>query len=497
MNTVTQTASIQPVQLADPALLENRCLVGGEWIGASTGDSITISNPATGKPIGTVPSMSREDTRLAIETADAAWGEWRIQTGKHRAGLLRSWFDLIMANQEDLAVLMTLEQGKPLTESRGEVAYAASFVEWFAEEAKRVYGDTIDHPLPGRRILVLKQSVGVAAAITPWNFPAAMITRKCAPALAAGCPVVVKPASQTPFTALALAKLADRAGIPAGVFNILTGPARDIGGELTSNAKVRKLSFTGSTEIGKLLMAQCAENVKKISMELGGNAPFIVFADADLDAAVEGAMASKYRNTGQTCVCANRILVQDKVYDEFASRLVAAVTSLKVGNGMQEGVQQGPLIDLHAVEKVESHIADAIAKGANVLVGGKRHDIGGTFFEPTVLTDISHDMVINYEETFGPVAPLIKFQDEADAIRIANDTEFGLAAYFYSRDIGRIWRVAEALEYGIVGINEGIISTEVAPFGGVKESGVGREGSKYGIEEYLEIKYLCLGGIDQ
>jgi succinate-semialdehyde dehydrogenase/glutarate-semialdehyde dehydrogenase len=345
--------------------------------------------------------------------------------------------------------------------------------------------------------VVLKQAIGVSAAITPWNFPAAMITRKCAPALAAGCPVVIKPASQTPFTALALAKLADRAGIPAGVFNILTGSARDIGGELTSNAKVRKLSFTGSTEIGKLLMAQCAENVKKVSMELGGNAPFIVFADADLDAAVEGAMASKYRNTGQTCVCANRILVQDEIYDKFANRLAAAVTALKVGNGMQEGVQQGPLIDMHAVEKVESHIADAIAKGANVLVGGSRHDMGGTFFEPTVLTNISQDMVINYEETFGPVAPLVKFQDEAEAMRIANDTEFGLAAYFYSRDVGRIWRVAEALEYGIVGINEGIISTEVAPFGGVKESGVGREGSKYGIDEYLEIKYLCLGGIDQ
>ncbi len=497
MSTVTQTASTQPIQLADPELLENRCLVGGEWMGAPSGDSITICNPATGEPIGTVPSMGRDDTRRAIEIADGAWGEWRAQSGKHRANLLRAWFDLIMANQEDLAVLMTSEQGKPLTESRGEVAYAASFVEWFAEEAKRIYGDTIDHPLPGRRIVVLKQPVGVAAAITPWNFPAAMITRKCAPALAAGCPVVIKPASQTPFTALALAKLADRAGIPSGVFNILTGPARDIGGELTSNAKVRKLSFTGSTEIGKLLMAQCAENVKKVSMELGGNAPFILFADADLDAAVEGAMASKYRNTGQTCVCANRILVQDEVYDEFANRLAAAVTALKVGNGMHEGVQQGPLIDMHAVEKVESHIADAIAKGANVLVGGNRHDMGGTFFEPTVLTNISQDMVINYEETFGPVAPLVKFKDEAEAIRIANDTEFGLAAYFYSRDVGRIWRVAEALEYGIVGINEGIISTEVAPFGGVKESGVGREGSKYGIDEYLEIKYLCLGGIDQ
>ncbi len=497
MSSVTQSAATQPIQLADPELLEHRCLVGGNWIEAPSGESVTIHNPATGEAIGTVPSLGRDDTRHAIDRADAAWAAWRALSGKERANLLRGWFDLIMENLEDLAVLMTSEQGKPLAESRGEVAYAASFVEWFAEEAKRIYGDTIDHPLPGRRIVVLKQSVGVAAAITPWNFPAAMITRKCAPALAAGCPVVIKPAPETPFTALALAKLADRAGIPAGVLNVLTGPAREIGGELTGNSKVRKLSFTGSTEVGKLLLAQCAQNVKKVSMELGGNAPFIVFADADLDAAVEGAMASKYRNTGQTCVCANRILVQDDVYEEFADRLAKAVGALKVGNGMQDGVQQGPLINMRAVEKVETHIADAIAKGAKVLVGGKRHDMGRTFFEPTVLTDISQDMVLNYEETFGPVAPLVKFEDESEAIRIANETEFGLAAYFYSRDIGRIWRVAEALEYGIVGINEGIISTEVAPFGGVKESGVGREGSKYGIEEYLEIKYLCLGGIDQ
>ncbi len=496
MTTVSQKKSVPPLPLSDPDLLEHRCLVGGEWIESPSGNTITITNPATGDTIGTVPALTREDTRRAIDIADAAWAEWRSQPGKHRANLLRAWYELIMQNQEDLAVLMTSEQGKPLTESRGEVAYAASFVEWFAEEAKRIYGDTIDHPLPGRRIVVLKQAVGVSAAITPWNFPAAMITRKCAPALAAGCPVVIKPAAQTPFTALALSKLAERAGIPAGVFNILTGPAREIGGELTHNPKVRKLSFTGSTAVGKLLMAQCAENVKKISLELGGNAPFIVFADADLDAAVDGAMASKYRNTGQTCVCANRILVQDVVYDEFAEKLANAVKALRIGNGMEDGVQQGPLIDMNAVEKVEAHIADAVAKGANVLTGGSRHELGGTFFEPTILTNISPDMVINYEETFGPVAPLVRFHDESDAIRIANDTEFGLAAYFYSRDIGRIWRVAESLEYGIVGVNEGIISTEVAPFGGVKESGIGREGSKYGIDEYLEIKYLCLGGID-
>ncbi len=497
MTTVSQKTSVASLPLRDPDLLQHRCFIGGEWMESPAGNSITIANPANGETIGTVPALTKDETRRAIDAADAAWPEWRSLPGKQRANLLRDWYELIMENLEDLAVLMTSEQGKPLTESRGEVAYAASFVEWFAEEAKRIYGDTIDHPLRGRRIVVLKQAIGVSAAITPWNFPAAMITRKCAPALAAGCPIVVKPAEQTPFTALALAKLAERAGIPAGVFNIVTGPPEEIGGELTRNPKVRKLSFTGSTAVGKLLMAQCAENVKKLSLELGGNAPFIVFADADLDAAVEGAMASKYRNTGQTCVCANRILVQNEVYDAFADKLADAVKSLRVGDGMEEGVQQGPLIDMDAVEKVETHIADAVAKGASVLTGGSRHQLGGTFFEPTILTNISADMVINYEETFGPVAPLVRFQSEADAIRIANDTEFGLAAYFYSRDIGRIWRVAESLEYGIVGINEGIISTEVAPFGGVKESGIGREGSKYGIDEYLEIKYLCLGGIDE
>ena len=401
-----------------------------------------------------------------------------------------------MAHQEDLAVLMTSEQGKPLAESRGEIAYAASFIEWFAEESKRVYGDVINHPQPGKRIVVLKQPIGVVATITPWNFPAAMITRKCAPALAAGCPVVIRPASQTPFSALALAELADRAGIPPGVVNVITGPSGPMGAELTSNPTVRKLSFTGSTQIGKLLMAQCASTVKKVSLELGGNAPFIVFDDADLDAAVVGAMASKYRNAGQTCVCANRLLVQDGVYDAFAAKMAAAVAGLRVGNGLEEGTQQGPLIDMRAVEKVEEHIADAVGKGAEVTVGGARHALGGSFFEPTLLTGVTTAMAVAREETFGPVAPLFRFSTEDEAIRMANDTEFGLAAYFYSRDIGRVWRVSEGLEYGIVGVNEGIISNEVAPFGGVKESGIGREGSKYGMDDFVEIKYLCMGGID-
>ena len=405
---------------------------------------------------------------------------------------MRRWFELMMAHQEDLAVLMTSEQGKPLAESRGEIAYAASFIEWFAEESKRVYGDVINHPQPGKRIVVLKQPIGVVATITPWNFPAAMITRKCAPALAAGCPVVIRPASQTPFSALALAELADRAGIPPGVVNVITGPSGPMGAELTSNPTVRKLSFTGSTQIGKLLMAQCASTVKKVSLELGGNAPFIVFDDADLDAAVVGAMASKYRNAGQTCVCANRLLVQDGVYDAFAAKMAVAVAGLRVGNGLEEGTQQqGPLI-----EKVEEHIADAVGKGAEVTVGGARHALGGSFFEPTLLTGVTTAMAVAREETFGPVAPLFRFSTEDEAIRMANDTEFGLAAYFYSRDIGRVWRVSEGLEYGIVGVNEGIISNEVAPFGGVKESGIGREGSKYGMDDFVEIKYLCMGGID-
>jgi len=484
-----------PFTLKDPGLFKNKCFIAGNWKDASAGATITVSNPATSNALGTVPAFDSEDVRDAINAANEAFPAWRAQTAKQRAKLLHAWFELIMANQEDLAIIMTSEQGKPLSESQGEIAYAASFVEWFSEEGKRVYGDVIQHPLPGKRIVVLKQAVGVAAAITPWNFPAAMITRKCAPALAAGCTVVAKPAGQTPYTALALAELARRAGLPAGVFNVVTGPAKVVGGELTSNPLVRKLSFTGSTEVGKLLLKQCADTVKKVSMELGGNAPFIVFDDADVDAAVEGALASKYRNTGQTCVCANRLYIQDGIYDEFAKKLSAKAQALKVGNGLDQGVQQGPLIDERALAKVEEHIADAVKKGAKILTGGKRHNLGGTFFEPTVLTEITADMQLNHEETFGPVAPLARFKKESEVIRRANDTPYGLAAYFYSRDIARVWRVAEALEYGIVGINEGIISNEVAPFGGVKESGIGREGSKYGIEEYLETKYLCLGNI--
>ena len=482
--------------LGDPALFRQQCYVNGAWTDARSGGVMEVDNPATREVMGTVPAFGREETRAAIEAADAAWSGWRSRPAKERARLMRRWFELLMAYQDDLAVLMTTEQGKPLAESRGEIAYAASFIEWFAEEAKRVYGDVIDHPLPGRRIVVLKQPIGVVASITPWNFPAAMITRKCAPALAAGCPVVIRPASQTPFSALALAELADRAGIPPGVVNVITGPSGPMGAELTSNPTVRKLSFTGSTEVGKLLMSQCASTVKKVSLELGGNAPFIVFDDADLDAAVAGAMASKYRNAGQTCVCANRVLVQDGIYDAFAAKMAEAVAGLTVGGGLEDGVQQGPLIDMRAVEKVEEHIADAVGKGAAVAVGGGRHPLGGSFFQPTLLTGVTPAMAVAREETFGPLAPLFRFSAEEEAIRMANDTEFGLAAYFYSRDIGRIWRVAEGLEYGIVGINEGIISNEVAPFGGVKESGIGREGSKYGMDDFVEIKYLCLGGID-
>ncbi len=482
--------------LGDPALFRQQCYVNGAWTDARSGGVMEVDNPATREVMGTVPAFGREETRAAIEAADAAWSGWRSRPAKDRARLMRRWFELLMAYQDDLAVLMTTEQGKPLAESRGEIAYAASFIEWFAEEAKRVYGDVIDHPLPGRRIVVLKQPIGVVASITPWNFPAAMITRKCAPALAAGCPVVIRPASQTPFSALALAELADRAGIPPGVVNVVTGPSGPMGAELTSNPTVRKLSFTGSTDVGKLLMSQCASTVKKVSLELGGNAPFIVFDDADLDAAVAGAMASKYRNAGQTCVCANRVLVQDGIYDAFAAKMAEAVAGLTVGGGLEDGVQQGPLIDMRAVEKVEEHIADAVGKGATVAVGGGRHPLGGSFFQPTLLTGVTPAMAVAREETFGPLAPLFRFSTEEEAIRMANDTEFGLAAYFYSRDIGRIWRVAEGLEYGIVGINEGIISNEVAPFGGVKESGIGREGSKYGMDDFVEIKYLCLGGID-
>ena len=484
------------IALGDPALFRQQCYVNGEWMDAAGGLAIEVDNPATGEIIGTVPALGAEETRMAIEAADAAWAGWRSRPAKARANLMRRWFELMMQHQEDLAVLMTSEQGKPLAESRGEIAYAASFVEWFAEEGKRVYGDVINHPLPGKRIVVLKQPIGVVASITPWNFPAAMITRKCAPALAAGCPVVIRPASQTPFSALALAALAERAGIPPGVINVVTGPSGPMGAELTSNPTVRKLSFTGSTEVGKLLMAQCASTVKKVSLELGGNAPFIVFDDADLDAAVAGAMASKYRNAGQTCVCANRVLVQDGIHDAFAAKMAEAVKGFKVGNGLEDGTQQGPLIDMRAVEKVEEHIADATAKGATVAAGGGRHALGGSFFQPTLLTGVTPAMAVAREETFGPVAPLFRFSTEDEAIRMANDTEFGLAAYFYSRDVGRVWRVSEGLEYGIVGVNEGIISNEVAPFGGVKESGIGREGSKYGIDDFIEIKYLCMGGID-
>ena len=484
------------IPLADPALFRRQCYVNGHWIDAGSGDAIEVDNPATGEIIGAVPALGAAETREAVEAADAAWPAWRARPAKERANLMRGWFDLVMAHQEDLAVLMTSEQGKPIAESRGEIAYAASFIEWFAEEGKRVYGDVIDHPLPGRRIVVLKQPIGVVASITPWNFPAAMITRKCAPALAAGCPVVIRPASQTPFSALALAELADRAGIPPGVVNVVTGPSGPMGAELTSNPTVRKLSFTGSTQVGKLLMSQCASTVKKVSLELGGNAPFIVFDDADLDAAVAGAMASKYRNAGQTCVCANRVLVQDGIHDAFAAKMAEAVAALKVGNGLEDDTRQGPLIDMRAVEKVEEHIADATAKGARVAAGGGRHPLGGRFFQPTLLTGVTPAMAVAREETFGPVAPLFRFSDEDEAVRMANDTEFGLAAYFYSRDIGRVWRVSEGLEYGIVGVNEGIISNEVAPFGGVKESGIGREGSRYGMDDFVEIKYLCMGGID-
>jgi succinate-semialdehyde dehydrogenase/glutarate-semialdehyde dehydrogenase len=484
------------MQLSDQKLFRQQCYIDGQWVDTVSGGTLEVTNPADGSAIGTVPNMGADETRTAIIAANKAWPEWRAKTGKERAKILRRWYELMMEHQVDLARMMTIEQGKPLAESMGEIVYGASFVEWFGEEAKRVYGDIIPAHLPGKRIVVTKEPIGVVCAITPWNFPNAMITRKCAPALAVGCPVVVKPAKFTPYSALALAELAERAGFPPGVFNVVTGSAGAIGGEMTSNPIVRKLSFTGSTEIGKVLMRQCAETIKKVSLELGGNAPFIVFDDADLDAAVQGAMASKFRNTGQTCVCANRLLVQDGVYDEFAARLSQAVSGLKVSDGLEDGAQQGPLIEMAAVEKVEEHIADATHHGARVVVGGKRHALGGTFFEPTVLADVTTDMKVAREETFGPVAPLFRFETEEQAIRMANDTEFGLASYFYARDIGRVWRVAEALEYGIVGANEGLISTEVAPFGGVKESGLGREGSKYGTEDFVEIKYTLMGGLD-
>ena len=484
------------MKLNDPKLFRQRGYIGGEWVDAHNRGTIPVENPATGDTIGSVPRMGAEETRLAIEAAEKALPGWSGKTAKERAVIMRQWFDLMIANREDLAQLMTAEQGKPLVESRGEIAYAASFLEWFAEEGKRIYGDTIPPHAADKRIVVIKQPVGVCAAITPWNFPAAMITRKAGPALAAGCTMVVKPASQTPFSALALCELAERAGVPKGVFSCVTGASKEIGGEMTSNPTVRKVTFTGSTEIGKLLMEQCAKTVKKMSLELGGNAPFIVFDDADLDAAVVGAIASKYRNAGQTCVCANRLLVQDGVYENFSEKLAATVRAMKVGNGVEDGIIIGPLIDGKAVAKVEEHIQDAVQKGARIVIGGRRHALGGSFFEPTVIADVTPNMLVAREKTFGPLAPLFRFKTDEEAVQMANDTEFGLAAYFYSRDIGRVWRVAEALEYGIVGINEGLISTEVAPFGGVKESGLGREGSKYGIEEFLEVKYLCMGGIN-
>jgi len=481
--------------LEDPSLLRQQCYVNGAWLDAAGGATLPVHNPATGAELGTVPAFDAAATEKAVAAAHAAFPAWAAKTAKERSVLLRRWNDLILQNVSDLAKLMTAEQGKPLAEARGEITYAASFVEWFAEEAKRVYGDVIPGHQPDKRILVLRQPVGVVAAITPWNFPAAMITRKVAPALAAGCTVVCKPATQTPYSAFALAELAHRAGIPAGVINVITGPAREIGGVLTGDARVRKLSFTGSTEIGKLLMAQCAKTMKKVSLELGGNAPFIVFDDADLDAAVAGAIASKYRNTGQTCVCANRLLVQDGVYEAFTAKLVAAVQKLRVGDGLAGETEQGPLIDAAALKKVEEHIADATSKGAKVAAGGRRHALGGTFFEPTVLTGATPAMMVAREETFGPVAPLFRFRTEEEAVAMANDTEFGLASYLYTRDLARSWRVSEALEYGIVGLNTGLISTEVAPFGGVKESGTGREGSKYGLLDYTEIKYVCVGGV--
>jgi succinate-semialdehyde dehydrogenase/glutarate-semialdehyde dehydrogenase len=483
------------MQLKDSSLLRQHGFIHGEWCSARSGATIAIRNPANGTVVGEVPVMGATETREAIDAAAKAMPAWAKRTAKERAVILRRFAELMLANADDLAIIMTSEQGKPLAEAKGEVAYAASFLEWFAEEGKRVYGDVIPTFRADARLLVLRQPVGVAAAITPWNFPAAMITRKLGPALAAGCSFVCKPAPQTPFSALALAELGSRAGLPPGVFNVVTGDAEQIGGELTNNPLVRKLSFTGSTAVGKKLIAACAGTVKKVSMELGGNAPFVVFDDADLDAAVQGLMASKYRNTGQTCVCANRVYVQDGVYEAFAAKLAVAVAGLRVGDGLAGPTDQGPLIDERALAKVQAHIADAVSQGARIAAGGKPHALGGTFFEPTILLDVTPGMRVSREETFGPVAPLFRFHNEAEAIQLANDTEFGLAAYFFTRDLARSWRVQEALEYGLVGVNTGLISTEVAPFGGMKESGLGREGSRYGIDEYTEMKYVCVGGL--
>ncbi len=486
--------SRSPLTLQDPTLLRQQYYGNGQWLDAADARTLSVDNPATGERIATVPNAGAKETEQAIAAAQVAFAAWRERTAEDRSKLLRRWFDLMVQHTDDLALLMTAEQGKPLAESRGEIAYAASYIEWFAEEAKRVYGETIPSPWADKRIIVTREPVGVCAAITPWNFPAAMITRKVAPALAAGCTIIVKPASQTPLSALAMAELAHRAGIPAGVFSVITGDARGIGGALTASPVVRKLTFTGSTEIGRMLAAQCAPTLKKMSLELGGNAPFIVFDDADVDAAVVGAMAAKYRNSGQTCVCANRLYVQAGIYDTFTAKLAAAARAMKVGPGTEDGVVQGPLIDRAALDKVEELVADAVKHGAQVVAGGERHALGGTYYQPTVLAGASEAMRISKEEVFGPVAPLFKFDTEADAIRMANDTEFGLAAYFYSRDIGRVWRVASALHVGMVGINTGLISTAVAPFGGVNQSGMGREGSHHGINEYVETKYLCMGG---
>jgi succinate-semialdehyde dehydrogenase/glutarate-semialdehyde dehydrogenase len=494
MNAPAQ-AGLAAISLKDSKLFREQCYIEGQWVGGER--TFPVHNPATGALLGSVPDLGAGETRRAVEAASRAWPAWRAKTAKERAALLRKWFDLMMAAQEDLAQILTAEQGKPLAEARGEIAYGASFIEWFAEEGKRAYGEVIPTHQADKRVLVIKQPIGVSAMITPWNFPNAMITRKAGPALAAGCTVVLKPAEQTPFSALAMAELAERAGIPKGVFNVITGDAPTIGAELCANPAVRKLSFTGSTEVGRILMRQSADTIKKLSLELGGNAPFIVFDDADLDAAVEGALASKYRNAGQTCVCANRIYVQDGVYDAFAAKLSEKVNGFKVGAGTEPGVVIGPLIDEQGLKKVQAHVADAVGKGAKIVLGGKQHERGGLFFQPTVLTNVTPQMLVSHEETFGPVAPLIRFKSEQEVIELANDSEFGLCGYFYSRDVGRIWRVAEQMETGIVGANVGIISTEVAPFGGVKQSGLGREGSKYGLDEYLEVKYILLGGIDK
>ncbi|MDR5799141.1 MULTISPECIES: NAD-dependent succinate-semialdehyde dehydrogenase [Caballeronia] len=483
------------LDLRDPSLLRRQCFLNGQWLNADDEKTIAVVNPATGAVIGNVPSMGAAETREAIDAANAAWPAWRALTAKSRAVIIRSWFELMIEHRDDLALILTSEQGKPLTEAKGEIEYAASFLEWFAEEGKRVYGDVVPTVASDKRIIVTKEPVGVCAAITPWNFPAAMITRKAGPALAAGCPIIVKPAALTPLTALAIAVLAERAGVPKGVFQVITGKSSEIGSVLTSSDVVRKMSFTGSTNVGAALMAQCAPTIKKLSLELGGNAPFIVFDDADIDAAVEGAIASKYRNAGQTCVCTNRMYVHDAIYDAFVEQLARAVAGLRVGNGLEDGVTQGPLIDEAAVQKVEAHIADAVSNGARLITGGRRHNLGHSFFEPTILADVTASMLVAREETFGPVAPVFRFHSEDEVIHFANDTEFGLAAYFFSRDVRRVWRVAERLEYGMVGVNTGLISNEVAPFGGVKQSGVGREGSHFGIDEYLVIKYLCLGGM--